>query len=92
MLALARILPKTPVYQALVSSSASGVVSITEQEREQAAHLGRTGLAVSNLRPSGKARFGDEVLDVITQGDMIGKGQPVKIIGYSGSAAVVAAS
>jgi len=92
MLALARILPATPVYRALVSSGASGVESVARTENELTARVGRTGVAVSNLRPSGKARFDNEVLDVITQGDMIGKGQPVKIIGHSGATTLVASA
>ena len=86
---LARILPKTPIYHALVSQTASGVASVKEQERQQASRLGQTGVAISNLRPGGKAQFGSEILDVITQGEMISKGQPVRIIGSSGTDTVV---
>jgi membrane-bound serine protease (ClpP class) len=86
---LARFLPKTPLYRSLVSQSASGVRSVAEQERRQTSRVGQTGVAISNLRPGGKAQFGNEILDVITQGDMIAKGQPVKIIGHSGTEAIV---
>jgi membrane-bound ClpP family serine protease len=47
------------------------------------------GEAVSNLRPGGKARFGDEILDVMSQGEMIEKGTRVRIIRHSASEAVV---
>jgi membrane-bound serine protease (ClpP class) len=86
---LARFLPKTPIYRALVSQSASGVTSVAEQEQEQAARVGQTGVAISNLRPGGKAQFGDAILDVITQGEMISKGQMVRIIRFSGPEGVV---
>jgi membrane-bound serine protease (ClpP class) len=86
---LARFLPKTPLYRSMVSQSASGVRSVAEQERRQTSRVGQTGVAISNLRPGGKAQFGNEILDVITQGDMITKGQPVRIIGHSGTEAIV---
>ena len=89
---LVRILPKTPMYRTLVSQTASGVVSVREQQQEQASRIGQQGVAISNLRPGGKAKFGDTIIDVVTQGDMIAKGQPVRIIAYTGSDAIVEAA
>lgn len=40
--------------------------------------------------PGGKAQFDDELLDVITRGEMVAKGQRVKIIGHTGPNAIVA--
>jgi len=88
-LILARFLPHTPIYRTLVSQSASGVGTEKEFQEQQAAHVGQIGVAISNLRPGGKARFGEQVLDVITQGEMIAKGQPVRVLRYSGAEAVV---
>lgn len=89
--ALSLWLPKTSLYGALVSRSASGVVSTVEQKERQASMVGQEGVAISNLRPGGKAQFGDQVLDVVSQGDMIAKGQRVRVIGHSASEAVVEA-
>ncbi len=89
MLALARILPKTSVYRVLVSESASGVTTTTEQQKQQASRLGHQGVAISNLRPGGKAQFGEDIVDVVTQGEMVAKGEKVRIIGSSGTEAVV---
>lgn len=86
---LSRVLPKTSMYGSLVSNSASGVTSVAAQEEKRAALLGQVGMTISILRPGGKAQFGDRVLDVISQGDMIPKGQRVKIVGYSGAEAIV---
>ena len=66
---------------------ASGVETAQKQEER----IGQVGVALSPLRPGGKAQFGEQILDVITQGDMISKGQPVRIIGHSGTEAVVEA-
>jgi membrane-bound serine protease (ClpP class) len=90
-LILARVLPRTPVYRTLVSQSASGVTSVRKIEQQQASRLGQTGVAISDLRPGGKARFGNEILDVITRGEMIAKGESVRIIGGSGIDALVEA-
>lgn len=88
-LSLARLLPKTSLYHQLVSQTASGVNSVAAMEAQLAARVGQTGVARSPLRPGGKARFGDELLDVITRGEMVEQGRPVKIIGHSGPDAVV---
>lgn len=86
---LGRVLPKTSVYGRLVSRSASGEATLLVQEQQQAERLGEIGIAVSVLRPGGKAQFGEEILDVISQGEMIPKNSRVKIIGYSGKEAIV---
>jgi membrane-bound serine protease (ClpP class) len=88
---LSFFLPKTSFYSGLVSHSVSGESSVVSQERQQTRQLGETGVAVSVLRPGGKAQFGDEIFDVISQGEMIGKGSRVRIIGHSGTEAIVEA-
>lgn len=88
-LVLARFLPRTPVFRRLVSQSASGVVSVVEMETRQAERRGWTGVTVSPLRPGGKARFGEALLDVISRGEAIDLGRPVRIIQHSGPVAVV---
>src|SRR6266487_3613834 len=89
VLALSRWLPKTSFYGNMVSQAASGVITGAKLERKQMSRLGQVGVAISELRPGGKAQFGNEILDVISQGEMIDKGQRVKIIGHSGTEAVV---
>jgi membrane-bound serine protease (ClpP class) len=88
-LILARYLPKTTLFHQLVSQTASGVTSVAAVEEQQQARIGQTGVAIAPLCPGGKARFGDQPLDVITRGEMVEKGRPVKIIGHSGPNAVV---
>jgi membrane-bound serine protease (ClpP class) len=89
MAVLARILPKTSVYRVLVSQGASGDATVAAQQRVQESRVGEKGVAISNLRPGGKAQFGNDILDVITQGEMIAQGQAVRIIGHSGTEAIV---
>jgi membrane-bound serine protease (ClpP class) len=51
--------------------------------------VGDWGLALSPLRPSGKARFGDRYLDVLTDGDFVERGRQVRIVEIQGSRIVV---
>lgn len=88
-LILARFLPRTSLFHQLVSQTASGVNSVAAQEAQQAARIGQTGVAISQLYPGGKARFGGQLLDVITRGELVEKGRPVKIIGHTGPNGVV---
>ena len=86
---ITRFLPKTPLYHALVSQTASGVTSDIALTEKHNKRLGNVGTTVSVLRPGGKAHFGDQIIDVISQGEMIGKGRQVRIIGNSTHAAIV---
>src|SRR5437660_1860916 len=52
---LSRWLPKTAIYGKLVSQTASGVNTVAKLEREQKSRLGQVGVAISVLRPGGKA-------------------------------------
>lgn len=88
-LVLARFFPQTSLFQRLVSQTASGVESVATVEAQLTSRLGQTGVAIAPLCPGGKARFGDDLLDVITRGEMVAKGRAVRIIGSSGANAVV---
>lgn len=77
---LARLLPKTTAYSSLVSQGVSGERAITERQKELENLVGQVGVAISPLRPGGKAQFGETIMDVRTQGDLIVKGSAVRII------------
>lgn len=86
---LSRWLPHTSIYHRLISQSASGERTELTHQAEQAEQLGQLGVAISPLRPGGKAQFGERILDVISQGDLVPKGSRVRIIGFSGREALV---
>ncbi|MSR84783.1 MAG: hypothetical protein EXS58_18025 [Candidatus Latescibacteria bacterium] len=50
---------------------------------------GQTGEALTPLRPSGRARFGERIVDVVTQGGFIARGTPVAVLEVVGSRVVV---
>jgi membrane-bound serine protease (ClpP class) len=51
--------------------------------------IGATGVAVTDLRPAGAARFGSERLDVVSDANWINAGTPVRIVRSEGYRHVV---
>lgn len=80
---LAMTLPATPLFATLTVKTTSG------KSVELAARPGETGVALSDLRPAGKAMFGDRLDDVVTEGDFIARGTPVRVIAIEGLRVVV---
>ena len=89
MVAVSRLLLKTSAFRGLVSESASGAATPERIQEEQSTRVGEAGLTISALRPGGKAQFGQKILDVISQGEMIPKGAKVRILRFSGREPVV---
>jgi membrane-bound serine protease (ClpP class) len=91
---LARYLPRTSIYRrfALIDANPPGP-SLAGVPRQFATALaltpGTQGTAVTVLRPSGKARFADHVVDVVTEGEFIAPQTPVTVIQTDGMRVVV---
>lgn len=96
IMVLARYLPKTSVYRrfALMTTSPSGP-SLAGVPREFATALdlapGMEGTAQTILRPSGKGRFADHVVDVVTDGEFIAAETPITVTQKDGMRVVVKA-
>jgi len=94
---LARYLPRTNFYRrfALIDSNPSGP-SLAGAPRQFTTALalapGMHGTAVTVLRPSGKARFADHLVDVVTEGEFIAPLTPVTVIQTDGMRVVVKSS
>ena len=94
---LARYLPRTSIYRrfALMISNPPGP-SLAGAPRHFATALalspGAQGTALSILRPSGKARFADHVVDVVTQGEYVAPNTPITVVESDGMRVVVKAS
>src|SRR5437660_9211972 len=94
---LAKYLPKTSVYRrfALIDSNPPGP-SLAGAPRHFATALalapGMQGTAVTVLRPSGKARFADHVVYVVTEGEFIAPQTPITVIQTDGMRVVVKSS
>jgi membrane-bound serine protease (ClpP class) len=93
---LARYLPRTSLYQRFVlSADIPSGPSLSAAPRTFPAALGVSpgiaGVALTTLRPSGKARFEDHVVDVVTEGDFIAADTPVEVVSTDGMRVVVKA-
>ena len=93
---LARYLPRTSIYRrfALMTTNPPGP-SLAGAPREFATAFslspGARGTSLTVLRPSGKARFADDVVDVVTEGEFIAPNIPVTVIQSDGMRVVVKA-
>ena len=70
----------------LASTLANARVTLTESPALQ---IGRTGIALTLLRPSGKAKIDGEVYDVVSQGEYLPKGTSIKVLQIKGTRIVV---
>ena len=88
---LAKYLPQSSLLHRLVLSThnpAGPAFSPVHSEFVKVP-VGAQGIAHSTLRPSGKAEFNHEVHDVITAGDFVEQGTPIRVVAIEGSRIVV---
>jgi membrane-bound serine protease (ClpP class) len=94
-LLFARYLPKIPYANRLMLAAPADNPDLAAEGSvlpgaEQAASLlGQVGAATSMLRPAGMARFGDQYVDVVTEGDFIQPGTPIQVVEVEGTRIVV---
>jgi membrane-bound serine protease (ClpP class) len=92
---ISKYLPKTTFFSRLVLSPKAGQggteVNLTAPPDAGQINIkvGQIGEALSRLRPAGKARFAEAVVDVVTEGSFVDKGASVTIIEISGNRVVV---
>jgi membrane-bound serine protease (ClpP class) len=93
--AMRRFLPHAPVFNRMMLAPPSGdeleAIAVRELLIDLDHLLGRQGVATTRLVPSGKARFGDQLVDVIADGEAIDRGTAVEVTDVSGSRVVVRA-
>jgi membrane-bound serine protease (ClpP class) len=85
LVVLARVFPGTPLFRAallpggaMLAGAATGVGTTTGE-----------AVAVTALRPAGRASVGGELLDVVTEGDFVEPGTPLRIVRVEGNRVVV---
>jgi membrane-bound serine protease (ClpP class) len=86
-LGIVRFLPHRPWARGLEQGTVRGAGEAPEQGALPG--TGDLGVAWTVLRPSGQARFGDRLVDVVTEGVFIAKGTPVRVAKVEGSKVVV---
>jgi membrane-bound ClpP family serine protease len=90
---LRRWLPRAPLFDRMLLEPPSPTEAETISHREtllDASDLvGARGTTTTPLVPGGKARFGNRVLDVLTEGEAIGRGSEVVVVEVRGNRIVV---
>ena len=87
---IGRYLPNIPYANRLVlppPDESEGAVTLPPAHSP--ALLGAIGVAVTTLRPAGKARFGEEFVDVVAEGHYVEAGARVQVIEIDGVRVVV---
>lgn len=81
-----KALGRSPLALRSSLQKSDGVVSYDEKLSDL---VGKEGVAVTNLRPSGTVRIENRRIDVVTRGDFIEKGAAVEVVKVEGSRVVV---
>ena len=82
-----RSLPSLPVMRRLVLKETSGSTSeglLAVMAAGETVKVGDQGVALSPLRPAGRAQFGERVIDVHVDTGMVGPGARVRVIRLEG--------
>ncbi len=86
-------LPYTPFFNRVMLEPPSGAELEDLAHREALVNLdhllGHQGTTTTQLTPSGKARFGQQLVDVIADGEVIGRGADVVVVEVQGNRVVV---
>lgn len=80
----AKYFPNTRIAKVFVSQKAIGDLGVEKPEL-----VNQMGVAFTNLRPSGTAVINGQRVDVVTEGGMIQRGQPIRVVAVEGLRVVV---
>lgn len=79
-----KFFPESRIARRFISKSATGELGVARPEL-----LHCTGVAITQLRPSGVAMFSGQRVDVVTEGGLIDRGASVKVMAVEGARVVV---
>jgi membrane-bound serine protease (ClpP class) len=85
---LLRFLPQTRVARGLVALNPAGA-AVVLADPFATCQVGDVGVVTGDLRPAGQARFGQEIVEVQSQGRYVEAGRRVQVIRREGSAVIV---
>ena len=88
-----RYLPHAPMFNRVMLEPPHGQELAELSDRESMVDydhlLEQQGLATTQLTPSGKARIGNELIDVIADGEVIERGATIEVVEVRGNRVVV---
>lgn len=79
-----KFFPESRMARKFIAQSAVGDLGVAKPEL-----LHGTGTALTQLRPSGVAQINGQRVDVVTEGGLIERGTPVKVVAAEGARIVV---
>ena len=89
MALMARYVPRTRVFNVLALRAPADAAALHGSAVAERAAVGDRGLATTPLRPAGRARFGDQYLDVVTEGQFLTSGSTIVVLRVDGNRIVV---
>ncbi len=89
MVLLSKYLPHIPYFRAFMPLNPAPSDVMVGDPYRGLARVGDLGVVVGQLRPSGKARFGATLVDVLSEGDMVETGAEVEVVERRGNRVVV---
>ena len=85
MFSLGRLLPRSERFSHLVLAPSMTAETGYTSAESHVEWVGRTGIAITGLRPSGTAEIDDNRIDVVTSGEYIEKGSAIEVMEVKGS-------
>jgi membrane-bound ClpP family serine protease len=79
-----KFFPESRLAKKFISQGAVGELGVSKPEL-----LNGTGVALTQLRPSGSAKINGQRVDVVTEGGLIERGTAIKVVAIEGSRVVV---
>lgn len=92
---LAKYMDRIPLLRSFVlkTSNIGGRLTLSRtsepEHRESPVEIGQPGEVISTLRPAGRAKFGNCIIDVVADGGFIEKGRAVRVLEVHGNRVVV---
>lgn len=92
VVAVRTLMPHVPVLRGLVMEMPDATLADAQERLADYAYLkGQTGIATTPLRPSGKVRFGETIVGVVSDGSAVAPGDAVRVVEVYGNRIVVEA-
>jgi membrane-bound serine protease (ClpP class) len=84
-----KYMPRTSLGSKIIAPNPTPAQVTVDDPYKTVARVGDEGKATSPLRPVGRARFGDMLVDVVSEGDYIQPGEKVRVMERHGNRIVV---
>ncbi|MGN6368090.1 MAG: NfeD family protein [Phycisphaerae bacterium] len=84
-----QLAPAVPAATAANVNAGRGIRDSADRPADEAVFIGALGKASTDLRPAGKARFDEHLVDVVSNGGFVPRGTEVEVIQMAGAKVIV---